>query len=110
MTGLVEEETMVCVKRVTIIAPLFAEPLLNQEITVDGKIKKMGIFGGGSCEYKVKFDKDVVNPGESVKIDLSIDNSKCSKKIEKHKIKLLRRTQFFKLTTSRPIYTNDSLI
>ena len=52
----------------------------------------MGIFGGGSCEYKVKFDKDVVYPGDIMKIDLAIDNSKCSKKIEKHKIKLLRRT------------------
>jgi len=83
---------MVCIKRVTIIAPLFVEPLLNQEISVDGKIKKMGIFGGGTCEYKVKFDKDVVNPGDYVKIYISIDNSKCSKKIEKHKIKLLRWT------------------
>ena len=52
----------------------------------------MGFFGGGSCEYKVKFDKDVVYPGDVMKIDLAIDNSKCSKKIEKHKIKLLRRT------------------
>ena len=92
MTGLLEEEKMVCVKRITIVAPLFAEPLLNQEISVDGKIKKMGIFGGGTFEYKVKFDKDVVYPGDNVKIDLTIDNSKCSKKIEKHKIKLLRRT------------------
>ena len=41
---------------------------------------------------------------------MDIDNSKCSKKIEKYKIKLLRRTQVFNLKNDKPIYTNDFIV
>lgn len=70
----------------------------------------MGLMGAGTCAYTCKFDKDVVNPGEKIKLDVQIDNSKCSKRIDKYKIKLMRRTQVFNIKTSKPIYTNDFVL
>ena len=52
----------------------------------------MGIMGSGTCAYTCKFEKDVLYPNEVLKLTLDIDNSKCSKKVEKYKVKLLRRT------------------
>lgn len=64
-------------------------------------------MGAGTCSYTCKFEKDVLYPKDSINLTVDIDNSKCSKRIEKYKIKLLRRTQVFNLATSKPIYTND---
>jgi len=70
----------------------------------------MGLMGAGTCSYVCKFEKDVLYPKDLIKINVEIDNSKCSKKIEKYKIKLLRRTQVFNLKNSKPIYTNDQIL
>jgi sporulation-control protein spo0M len=59
---------------------------------MEGKIKTMGFIGAGSCSFVCKFEKDVLYPNEVIKLSVNIDNSKCSKKIEKYKIKLIRRT------------------
>jgi hypothetical protein len=67
----------------------------------------MGLLGAGTCSYVCKFEKDVLYPKDSINLTVDIDNSKCSKKIEKYKIKLLRRTQVFNIKNSKPIYTND---
>ena len=64
----------------------------------------------GECSYTCKFEKDVLYPNETVKLNVSIDNSKCTKKIEKYKVKLLRRTQVFNLKTREAIYTNDYMM
>jgi hypothetical protein len=52
----------------------------------------MGLMSAGTCKYVCKFEKDVLYPKETINLDIEIDNTKCSKKIEKYKIKLLRRT------------------
>lgn len=101
---------MINVRRITIITPEFSEPLLNQEISIQSKIKAMGLMGAGQCSYTVKFEKDVLYPNEEIKLEVFIDNSKCNKKIEKYKIKLLKRTQVFNLKTTKPIYTNDFIL
>jgi len=67
----------------------------------------MGVMSAGTCKYVCKFEKDVLFPKETINLDIDIDNTKCSKKIEKYKIKLLRRTQVFNIKTSKAIYTND---
>lgn len=67
-------------------------------------------MGAGTCAYVCKFEKDVLYPKEAIKLNIDIDNTKCSKAIEKYKIKLLRRTQVFNIKTSKPIYTNDQII
>lgn len=59
----------------------------------------MGLLSSGTCAYVCKFEKDVLFPKESIKLTVDIDNSKCSKKIDKYKIKLLRRTQVFNVKT-----------
>ena len=79
-------------RRITIVTPEFSEPLLNQEIKVSSKIKSMGLMGSGTCEYTATFEKDVLYPKDVIKLTVDINNEKCSKKIEKYKIKLLRRT------------------
>jgi len=56
------------------------------------------------------FDKDVLYPKDTLQVTVAVDNTKCSKKIEKYKIKLIRRTQVFNLKTSKPIYTNDQIV
>lgn len=107
---LMEMQNMMAMRRITIITPEFSQPLLNQEIKIQSKIKAMGLMGAGSCEYTCKFEKDVLYPNETIKLEVFIDNSKCSKKIEKYKIKLLKRTQVFNLKTTKPIYTNDFIL
>ena len=49
-------------------------------------------MGAGTCSYTCTFEKDVLYPKDSINLSVKIDNTKCSKKIEKYKIKLLRRT------------------
>ena len=87
-----EMQQMIHVRRVTIITPEYSEALLNQEIKVASKIRSMGLMGSGTCEYTVKFEKDVLYPKDVIKLQVDINNEKCSKKIDKYKIKLLRRT------------------
>ena len=64
-------------------------------------------MGAGNTKYTCTFDKDVLYPKDTVKMTVHIDNTKCSKKIDKYKIKLLRRTQVINLKSKKPIYTND---
>jgi hypothetical protein len=63
-----EMQNMMTVRRITVITPEFSEPLLNQEITISSKIKSMGLMGAGSCQYTVKFEKDVLYPNEEIKL------------------------------------------
>jgi len=67
-------------------------------------------MGAGSCTYTCKFEKDVLYPKEIINMTVDIDNSKCTKKIDKYKIKLLRRTQVFNIKTTKPLYTNDQIL
>ena len=69
-------------------------------------------MGAGTCSYTCTFEKDVLYPKDSINLSVKIDNTKCSKKIEKYKIKLLRRTQVFNLKKEdrRPMYTNDQIL
>lgn len=106
----VEMQKMVDVRRITILTPEFSEPLQDQEICKTSKIKTMGLMSAGSCTYKCKFEKDVLYPNNTLKLTVEIDNTACSKKIEKYKIKLIRRTQVFDVQTSKPLYTNDQII
>lgn len=64
-------------------------------------------MSSGTCSFTCKFDKDICYPGDILKVQVDVDNSKCSKKIEKYKIKLLRRTQVFNVKTNKSVYTND---
>ena len=98
---------MITFKRITVITPEFSAPILNQEIKISSKVKTMGIMGAGNCSYVCKFEKDVLYPKDTIKLKVNIDNTGCSKKVEKYKIKLLRRTQVFNPKNSKPIYTND---
>ena len=70
----------------------------------------MGFRSAGSTSFTCRFEKDVLYPGEQINLTLLIDNTKCSCKIDKYKIKLLRRTQVFNLKTKSPIYTNDCIL
>lgn len=68
-------------------------------------------MGAGTCQYVCTFEKDVLYPNDSIKLEVNVDNSLCSKKIDKYKIKLLRRTQVFNLKVNgKPIYTNDCIL
>jgi len=101
---------MVHTRRITVITPEFSSAIMNQEVKVSSKIKAMGLMGAGNCSYVCKFEKDVLYPNDSIRMSVDIDNTKCSKKIEKYKIKLLRRTQVFNAKNSKPIYTNDQVL
>lgn len=89
---MVESQKMFQSKRITVITPEFIAPILNQKVEVSSKIKSMGLMGAGTCSYTCKFEKDVLYPKEIINLVVDIDNSKCTKKIDKYKIKLLRRT------------------
>jgi sporulation-control protein spo0M len=105
-----EMQQMLHLRRITIVTPEFSDPLLDQKIRVSSKIKSLGLMGSGTCEYTVSFEKDVLYPKDVIKLQVDINNSKCSKKIDKYKIKLLRRTQVFNLKTNKAIYTNDFIL
>jgi hypothetical protein len=104
---LVEMQKMMQTKRITLITPEFSQSIFNQKIDVASKIKSMSLMGAGNCKYTCTFEKDVLYPKDQVKLTVDIDNTKCSKKIDKYKIKLLRRTQVINLKSCKPIYTND---
>lgn len=70
----------------------------------------MGLFSAGSCKFTCSFERDMLFPGDQLNLNLTIDNSKCSSKIDKYKIKLLRRTQVFNPGQAKPIYTNDVIM
>jgi hypothetical protein len=106
-----EMQKMIDVRRITVITPEFSEPLLNQQLTISSKIKSMGLMGSGTCSYTCTLEKDVLYPMEYIRLGVAIDNAKCSKKIEKYKLKLLRRTQAFDtINAKKPLYINDQLI
>ena len=93
------------------VTPEFSEPILDQKITIGpSKIRSVGIFSSGTCKFTCKFAKDVLMPNESINLVVDIDNSACSKKIEKYKIKLLKRTQVLNVKNRKPIYTNDQVL
>lgn len=50
----------------------------------------MGI-GSTESTTKVSFAKNVYEPGDTVKIHIECDNSKCSSKVKSFKIKLQRK-------------------
>jgi hypothetical protein len=102
-----ELQKMIFTRRITIITPEFSQPILNQKVPVSGKVKTMSLIGAGTCSFLCTFDKDIAYPKDTLNVTVDVDNSKCSKKIDKYKVKLLRRTQVFNLKTSKPIYTND---
>lgn len=87
-----ELQNMLHVKRITILTPQHSLPLLNQELSISSKIKQMGLKSTGTCTYKVKVEKDVLFPNEAIKLEIFIDNSNCTKKVDFYKIKLLKRT------------------
>ena len=105
-----EKAKLLQVRRITIITPEYSEPITNQEIKISSKIKSMGLMGSGTCSYLCKFEKDVLYPGEIIKLSIDVDNSGCSKKIEKYKIKLIKRTLAFNIQNSKPIYQNDQIL
>ena len=45
-------------------------------------------MGAGTCQYVCTFEKDVLYPNDTIKLEVNVDNSSCSKKIDKYKIKL----------------------
>ena len=63
-----EMQQMLHCRRITVVTPEFSEPLLNQEIKVASKIRSMGLMGSGTCEYTVKFEKDVLYPKDVIKL------------------------------------------
>lgn len=98
---------MLFTRRITIVTPEFSQPIINQKVEVSGKVKSMSIMGSGTCSYVCTFEKDIIYPKDQICLTVEVDNTKCSKKIEKYKIKLLRRTQLYNMKTSKVIYTND---
>lgn len=64
----------------------------------------------GTCTYKCKVEKDVLFPNEMIKLEISIDNTNCTKSVDYFKIKLLKRTQAFDIETKKPVYTNDFIL
>ena len=81
VTDVIESQPMQALKRITVITPDFSEPILNQEIKMSSKIKKMGVVGAGKCSYVAKLEKDVLYPNEFVNLKIDMDNTQCSKKI-----------------------------
>ena len=61
-------------RRITVITPEFSDPLLNQQIKIESKIKSMGLMGNGTCAYICKFEKDVLYPNDKIKLTVDIDN------------------------------------
>ena len=106
---MIEIQKMLTTRRLTIITPEFSQPLLNQKIDISGKVKQFGLVGAGICSYSCTFKTDILYPKELMTVEVDVDNSKCSKRIEKYKVKLLRRTQVFHVKTSKAIYTNDQI-
>lgn len=89
---MIELQKMIFTRRITVITPEFSQPLLNQKVAVSSKVKSMSIIGAGTCSYVCVFDKDIAYPKDILSVTVDVDNSKCSKKIDKSKLKLLRRT------------------
>lgn len=83
---------MLFTRRITVITPEYSKPILNQKVSVSSKVKSMSLMGAGTCSYVCTFEKDILYPKDSISLTVEVDNSKSSKKIEKYKIKLLRRT------------------
>lgn len=94
-----ELQNMLFTQRITVITPEFSQPILNQKVEVSSKVKSMSLTGAGTCSYVATFEKDILYPKDTVSITVDVDNTKSKKKIEKYKIKLLRRTQVFNLKT-----------
>lgn len=93
--------------QINVLTPDFSLPIHDRKVEVTSKVKSMSLFSGGTCQLSCVFNKDVFYPRETMVLTVDVDNSKCNKKIDKYKIKLIRRTQVFNLKTAQPIYTND---
>lgn len=83
---------MLHVQRLTIITPEFSEPLINIETKIESKIKAFKIMSAGICKYTCILSKDVLYPKDVLKLTIDIDNTKCTKKIDFIKFKIVRRT------------------
>ena len=61
---------------------------------MEEKIKTMLLGDHGICRVDVTFQKDVFSPGEKVAINCRIDNSQCSKAIERITVFLKRHIDY----------------
>ena len=96
ITGIKEPSKMLHVRRLTIVAPEQSQPVLDQEIYQSGKIRKFaGLWGVGTCEVTATFARDILYPEQQVQVHVNVDNSACKVKVDKYRVKLLRRTQVF---------------
>jgi sporulation-control protein spo0M len=87
---------MLHVRRLTMVAPELSQPVLDQEIYQSGKIRKFaGLWGVGTCEVTATFTRDILYPEQQVQVHINVDNSACKVKVDKYRVKLLRRTQVF---------------
>ena len=89
-------------------------PLLNQIIEVDQVVKFMKMVKGGTCSYVLTFEKDILYPNDKIKLTIDVDNTKCTKSVDKYKFKILRWTEVFdpynKKKVNKPIYMHDYLL
>jgi hypothetical protein len=87
-------------------------PNANLSKTLTSKVG--GIAGLGSSEAKaiISLDKDTFAPGESVAINIDLDNSECKKAVKRFKIKLERTIQCLsgKKGVGKPIYENTEYL
>ena len=68
----------------------------------------MGLLSGGTCEYTCTFEKNIFFPNDDIKLTIKIDNSKCSKKIEKYKVKFIKQIIVNNdENVNKPLYVND---
>ena len=59
---------MLHVKRITLIAPEYSQPLMSQEIRISSKVRTIGVVSAGTCTYVCKFEKDVLYPDEAINL------------------------------------------
>ena len=82
------------------ITPGFENPELSKSVTV----QVGGVAGLGSTPStaRITIEKLRFAPGETIKVNFNVDNTKCKKAIKSFKIKLLRRVQCWNAQGRKP--------
>ena len=90
-------------RKFNLVTPEVNKPLYNQEFERTSKLKTF--FGSkGDVNIKMKLNQDMFYPRETLRLNVTIDNSKCKKACEKFIARLIRRMEIYDLKKKSKLF------
>jgi len=81
---------------IIIFRPSTLKPVKNLQFTLRNKIGGFFVIGGKECVTEITFDRNEYFMGETARVKIVCDNTKCDKEVKSFKFKLHRRYRAYR--------------